>query len=86
MNAAGGPELEQVARAIQRHRVTRDDVAGRAGGEHDDLVGKRNRFLEIVGDEDHGLSIWTIAALNGPRDDLLVASSTARSGPRTTVG
>ena len=55
MKAGGRPELEQVARAIERHRVARDDVARRPGGEHDDLVGKRNRFLEIVGDEDDGL-------------------------------
>jgi hypothetical protein len=35
--------------------VTRDDVARRPGGKHDDLVGKGYRFLEIVGDKYNGL-------------------------------
>src|SRR5262245_57169669 len=46
------PDLDDVARARQRDRIAGLDSAG-AGGEHDHLVGERDRFFEIVRDEQH---------------------------------
>src|SRR5918996_4104442 len=52
-----GAELHHIAWTIERHRVARDDTAGGTGRENDDFVGQRNRFLEVVSDEEHRLSI-----------------------------
>src|SRR3989442_526320 len=48
-------QLHQIARPLERHVVLRDDVRGGAGGENDDPIGERDRFLEIVRDEDDRL-------------------------------
>ena len=45
--------------------MLRDDVRGGAGGEDDDPIGERDRFLEIMGDEDNRLT--PIARLKGSR-------------------
>src|SRR5476649_334565 len=49
-------QFQQVARPLEGHRMACDDARRRSGGEDDDLVGERDRLLEIVRDEDDRLS------------------------------
>jgi len=70
------PQLHQIARAIERHRMAGDDAARRTGGEHDHFVGERDRFFEIVGDEEDGLSLPGADTRVGP-----YIFSSSRVGP-----
>src|SRR5216683_3395183 len=48
-------DLGDIARARQGHLVVALDPRRGAGGDHHHAVGERDRLLEIVGDEEHGL-------------------------------
>jgi hypothetical protein len=48
--------------------MLRDDMRGGAGRQHDDLVGERDGFFEIVRDKDDGFAL--IARLKGSRSFL----------------
>src|SRR5262245_49118335 len=43
-----GAQIEQIARPLQLDHVSGDDAARGAGRQDDDLVGERDRFVEIV--------------------------------------
>src|SRR6266487_290812 len=49
-------QLHHVAWAIERHAMTRDDAARGTSGKHNDFVSQRDRFFEIVSDEENGLA------------------------------
>ena len=45
----------QILRALEIDRVSAHNAAGRSGREDEHFVRERDRFLEIVSDEDDGL-------------------------------
>src|SRR5262249_61331145 len=51
------PDLGDVTRSGQVDRELADRMRSRSGREHDDAIGERNRFLEIVRDEEHRFAI-----------------------------
>src|SRR5215467_7036435 len=51
------PDFGDVAGTWQRHRPIADDARGRTRRHDDDAVGERNRLLEVMGDEQHGLAV-----------------------------
>ena len=65
-------QFHQVTGAIERHGLASHDVCGRAGGQHDDLVGERDRLFEIVRHEDDGFPI--AARLKGSPSGFPVAA------------
>src|SRR2546422_9748987 len=79
--------LDHVARPRQRDRIAGLDPT-RARGEHDHLVGERDRFLEIVGDEEHRVArvrpeveqlvLHEVARLHVERAERLVHQQHAR--------
>src|SRR5207237_4103795 len=51
------PHLEDAARTGELHAPVADDARGRPRRHDHDAVGERNRLLEIMGDEQHGLAV-----------------------------
>src|SRR6266567_3451942 len=49
-------QFHHLARAVEGDRVTRDNPAGGTGGKDDHFIRERDRFLEIVSDEQHRLA------------------------------
>src|SRR2546428_7128342 len=47
------PKIEQIARPLERHPMARHNPACGSSRQHDNLVGQRDGFLEIVRDKDH---------------------------------
>ena len=86
---AGDVRSSIVAWTVERHRVARNEAGGWSGGEHDDLVGERDRLLEVVGDEDDGLrwrhSRLGFAALGGRATAVVSQRASSSVSIRTRV-
>src|SRR6266542_3374235 len=67
----GKPDLLDIARPLQRHREGRLDRCGARGHDHHP-VGERDRFLQVVRDEDDG------GTGTGPQPQQLVLHEAAR--------
>src|SRR5205823_12210552 len=52
----GGAQLEQIAGTLERDRMDRDDPACRSRRQDNDLIGERDRLLQIMRDVDHSFS------------------------------
>ena len=80
------PDLGHVARPRQIDRELADRVRRRSGRQHDHAVGERDRFLEIVRDEQHRLAIGATTARAARSPSAAASARRARRTARPSAG